>query len=221
MNISLPGMADHKWTRADLLSSYRFWGIIFFFSLVSLSCTLNLSFSAYFWSTSLQMSTKNIGVTIIFNQFGFLVGMILTWFLCRIKNRYSLYVIALLLLSGTGLSWLVDDISNSYWLTAGQFLTATGHGASTLLIPILLAGATSSIEVFAIAFVFCAFIIKLVSSISLSFLAAPASQHLPTIITILTVVALLPLLPMKKRYSMPRRPQEIRRPKNLSRPILL
>lgn len=31
MEITLPSMSDKKWTCADLLSSYRFWGITFFF----------------------------------------------------------------------------------------------------------------------------------------------------------------------------------------------
>lgn len=31
MEITLPSMSDKKWTCADLLSSYRFWGITFSF----------------------------------------------------------------------------------------------------------------------------------------------------------------------------------------------
>lgn len=40
MEITLPSMSDKKWTCADLLSSYRFWGITFFFLVLSFISSL-------------------------------------------------------------------------------------------------------------------------------------------------------------------------------------
>ncbi|SUH18594.1 membrane protein [Salmonella enterica subsp. enterica] len=50
MEITLPSMSDKKWTCADLLSSYRFWGITFFFLVLSFISSLGSSYGVYFWS---------------------------------------------------------------------------------------------------------------------------------------------------------------------------
>lgn len=55
MEITLPSMSDKKWTCADLLSSYRFWGITFFFLVLSFISSLGSSYGVYFWSKSLSM----------------------------------------------------------------------------------------------------------------------------------------------------------------------
>lgn len=48
MEITLPSMSDKKWTCADLLSSYRFWGITFFFLVLSFIGSLGSSYGVYF-----------------------------------------------------------------------------------------------------------------------------------------------------------------------------
>lgn len=48
MEITLPSMSDKKWTCADLLSSYRFWGITFFFLVLSFISSLGSSYGVIF-----------------------------------------------------------------------------------------------------------------------------------------------------------------------------
>ncbi|BBE80453.1 hypothetical protein PDTA9759_52600 [Phytobacter diazotrophicus] len=70
MEIALPSMSHQKWTCADILSSYRFWGIFFFFLIQSLLGTLGSSYGPYFWNSSLSLPTKHISAIISCIQAG-------------------------------------------------------------------------------------------------------------------------------------------------------
>lgn len=78
MEITLPSMSDKKWTCADLLSSYRFWGITFFFwcSLLSVRWDRRM---VLFWSKSLSIPADRIGVILVGGQLGYLLGMVASW----------------------------------------------------------------------------------------------------------------------------------------------
>ncbi|EBO8099621.1 hypothetical protein D3Q88_15450 [Salmonella enterica] len=65
MEITLPSMSDKKWTCADLLSSYRFWGITFFFLVLSFISSLGSSYDVYFWSKSQSIPADRIGVILV------------------------------------------------------------------------------------------------------------------------------------------------------------
>lgn len=79
MEITLPSMSDKKWTCADLLSSYRFWGITFFFLVLSFISSLGSSYGVYFWSKSLSIPADRIGVILVCGQLGYLLGMVASW----------------------------------------------------------------------------------------------------------------------------------------------
>lgn len=112
MEITLPSMSDKKWTCADLLSSYRFWGITFFFLVLSFISSLGSSYGVYFWSKSLSIPADRIGVILVCGQLGYLLGMVASWFVCRIKNCYPFYFVALLLIISVVCSFCV----NGPWL---------------------------------------------------------------------------------------------------------
>lgn len=65
MEITLPTMSDKKLTCADLLSSYRFWGITFFFLVLSFISSLGSSYGVYFWSKSQSIPADRIGVILV------------------------------------------------------------------------------------------------------------------------------------------------------------
>ncbi|ECT9454029.1 hypothetical protein CHK17_18835 [Salmonella enterica subsp. enterica serovar Oskarshamn] len=65
MEITLPSMSDKKWTCDDLLSSYRFWGITFFFLVLSFISSLGSSYGVYFWSKSQSIPADRIGVILV------------------------------------------------------------------------------------------------------------------------------------------------------------
>ncbi len=64
MEITLPSMSDKKWTCADLLSSYRFWGSLFLLALSFIS-SLGSSYGVYFWSKSLSIPADRIGLILV------------------------------------------------------------------------------------------------------------------------------------------------------------
>ncbi|ECU4246611.1 hypothetical protein D3M46_22630, partial [Salmonella enterica subsp. enterica serovar Kentucky] len=112
MEITLPSMSDKKWTCADLLSSYRFWGITFFFLVLSFIGSLGSSYGVYFWSKSLSIPADRIGAILVGGQLGYLLGMVASWFVCRIKNCYPFYFVALLLIIGVVCSFCINGPSD-------------------------------------------------------------------------------------------------------------
>jgi len=197
MEISLPTLSGQKWTCADLLSSYRFWGMLLFFFLINISYTLSSTYNYYFWHNTLGIDMRDISSIIPFTQFGLLSGLILTWFLCRLKNRYPLYIVGLLLLAGTLCHWLVNDASQYFWLATGTFLSGVSQGAITLLIPMLLAVAVGSVEAFAVAFGFCLFANVIIKTCLPIFLYKTWTENLSTTCLVIVVLALLVLIPIK------------------------
>lgn len=198
MNNHSMGLASSKWTCADLLSSYRFWGICIFFCLLSANYSLSSTYSYYFWQKTLDVDAKTIGLIVSFKQFGFLLGIILSWFLYRLTPRYALYSVALLLLCGTLCIWLVNDASQIICLVAGMLMIGASQGAITILIPAFLAGAVGSISVFAIVFGLLLFIKTLVTTYSFSVTYLIDQENLSITSFIISVIALLLIVPMKK-----------------------
>ncbi|HHW4415831.1 MFS transporter [Citrobacter freundii] len=197
MELSIPGLRGRKWTCADLLSSYRFWSIFTLFILISIICTLGSTYNMYFWQSSLGITPKASGLIIAFGQLGTLMGFMLAWFLCRLKNRYSLYIIALLLVAGTVITFLVKDASGLTLLTIGQFLIAASQGAISLLLPALIAVATGSIEIFVIIFGLCSLIKLLTSTYLIAFIFQAAPENILLMPPTLAIVALVLTLPIK------------------------
>ncbi len=146
MEITLPSMSDKKWTCADLLSSYRFWGITFFFWCSLLSSSLGSSYGVYFWSKSLSIPADRIGAILVGGQLGYLLGMVASWFVCRIKNCYPFYFVALLLIIGVVCSFCINGPSDVGRLIIGAVLINLGVGIITLLVPMLLFSAIGSAQ---------------------------------------------------------------------------
>lgn len=196
MEISLPGDTGKRWTCADLLSSYRFWGMLAFYSLLSIVHALGSLYGISFWISTLQIPSKSIGIIVISSHFGILAGIILSWLLCRTKNRYSLFIPALLALIGSVLSWLVHDASGSILLAVGQFLIGISQGVIILLIPVMLIGGVSSVETFAIVLGICLLFKYLITDLlPMVFIIA---EYFSIIAIAVSLTAFLLLLPIKK-----------------------
>lgn len=216
MEIALPSMPDKKWTCADLLSSYRFWSIIFFFFALSFISALGASsYSVHFWSQSLSIPANRIGAILAGAQMGYLLGMIASWFVCRIKNRYSLYFVALLLIIGVVCSFYVNDPSEVIRLTIGQFLMRFCVGIMTLLVPMLLFSAIGSTQTFVILFSLCLLFKFIIASYLSIFIYAIPQEYISSIAITLSIIALLFLLPIKKELfsiAPPKRNSSTQRP---------
>ncbi|EGB4284773.1 sugar porter family MFS transporter [Salmonella enterica] len=214
MEITLPSMSDKKWTCADLLSSYRFWGITFFFLVLSFISSLGSSYGVYFWSKSLSIPADRIGVILVGGQLGYLLGMVASWFVCRIKNCYPFYFVALLLIIGVVCSFCINGPSDVVRLIIAQFLINLGMGIVTLFVPMLLFSAIGSAQTFVILFSLCLLFKFIIAGyLSIFIYSIP---YIGIIVITLAVIALLLLLPLKKelfyiappkRFSSTQRPE--------------
>lgn len=197
MDMSCTRTTQPKWSCADLLSSYRFWGIVVIYLLLSTAYALGSTYSLTYWVSSLLITSKFIGVIVVSGHFGILFGLILGWFLCRIKNRNSLFIPVLCLMFGAVLCWTVNDASGSTLLVIGQFLIGMSQGMMMILIPVLLVGGASSVEIYAITLGMC-LIIKYLVTTCLAMAAVYVPEYLIVLAFIASLIALLLLLPMKK-----------------------
>lgn len=215
MEIALPLMSHQKWTCADILSSYRFWGIFFFFLIQSLLGTLGSSYGPYFWNSSLSLPTEHISAIISCIQAGYFLGMVLSWFFCRIKNRNPLYFVALLLIVGTICAFSINDASQEVRLTIGHFLISLSVGIMTLLLPALLFVAIGSTETFVIMFSLCLIAKFFMAHCFPIFIFQLNPKDISTVVITFSIFAVLLLLPLKKQLfyvSPPQRSSSTQRP---------
>lgn len=223
MEIALPSVSDKKWTCADLLSSYRFWGIIFFFFTLSFISSLGSSYGVYFWSKTLSIPADRIGVILACGQMGYLLGMIASWFVCRIKSRYPLYFVALLLIIGVVCFFYVNGLSEVIRLTIGQILISFGVGIMTLLVPMLLFSAIGSTQTFVILFSLCLLFKFIIANYLFIFIYSIPHEYISTIAITLSIIALLFLLPLKKELfsvAPPKRNSSTQRPER-AEPVIV
>ncbi|HAU3147327.1 TPA: sugar porter family MFS transporter [Salmonella enterica subsp. salamae] len=223
MEIAVPSMSDKKWTCADLLSSYRFWGIIFFFFTLSFISSLSSSYSIYFWSKSLSIPADRISVILACGQIGYLLGMIASWFVCRIKSRYPLYFVALLLIIGVVCFFCVNNPSEVIRLIIGQFLMSFGVGIMTLLVPMLLFSAIGSTQTFVILFSLCLLFRFIIANYLPIFIYSIPHEYISTITITLSIIALLFLFPLPKELfsvAPPKRNSSTQRPE-CAKPVIV
>lgn len=157
-----------RWTWADLQSSYRFWGLVFYFILIASSQYILNIYSALYMKQSSDLSYSIIGVAFGAQQAGFLFGVILAWMASRMKNYYLLYLFSAFYL--LGLVLFCFNTANPFLLIAGEVLIGLGLGAIILIIPAFIAGAVGSTEAYVLAFGLMA-TLKLLNNISIAPLA--------------------------------------------------
>ncbi|PVZ82989.1 hypothetical protein C9426_27930 [Serratia sp. S1B] len=139
-----------KWTWADLQSSYRFWGLVFYFVAFGFSQYFFNTAGLLFIKTNSDLSMAYISIVNAGQQVGLFFGAILAWIASRLKNYYMLYVFSGLVLLGFS---LFSFNSGSFEvLVIAEFLIGLGMGAMLLIIPAFIAGAIGSVEAFVLAF---------------------------------------------------------------------
>ncbi|HEY3402589.1 MAG TPA: hypothetical protein VGK59_04320 [Ohtaekwangia sp.] len=137
-----------SWTWADQISSYRFWGLAFFFIFLLVpSMIVNNSITIF--SREYGMSGTQIGAIFSFKAFSGFFGIWLAWFLTRLKNHYLLFLYAGIVLSGLGLIYMMPSVIS---FTIGFFLIGLGFGAIALAIPAIISGGRGGSEMFIVSF---------------------------------------------------------------------
>ncbi|VEB51645.1 membrane protein [Salmonella enterica subsp. enterica] len=72
---------------------------------------------------------------LVCGQLGYLLGMVASWFVCRIKNCYPFYFVALLLIIGVVCSFCINGPSDVVRLIIAQFLINLGMGDHNAVSP--------------------------------------------------------------------------------------
>lgn len=140
--------------------------------------------------------------------------MVASWFVCRIKNCYPFYFVALLLIIGVVCSFCINGPSDVVRLIIAQFLINLGVGIITLLVPMLLFSAIGSAQTFVILFSLCLLFKFIIAGyLSIFIYSIP---YIGIIVITLAVIALLLLLPLKKNFSILHRPKGSHQPSDLS-----
>jgi len=138
------------WTWADQISTYRFWGLLWFYlfsamSLGILTVFLPVSFRAGTAERQSALAITSIGV-------GGLFGFYLGWAIARYQSKLMLVVAGALQLGGMILVTAPSLVSVPATGIAGGFLTGLGAGGITLAIPSIVAGGLGGAPAFATAF---------------------------------------------------------------------
>ena len=89
-----------RWTWADLQSSYRFWGLVFYFTAVVASQYLFNAYSALYIRQAADLPISMIGIAVGLQQVGMLFGALLAWMASRMKSYFLLYLFSGLYFSG-------------------------------------------------------------------------------------------------------------------------
>lgn len=139
-----------KWTWADLQSSYRFWGLVFYFVFFASSQSILNINSALYLKQYTDLSYSLIGIAFSAQQAGFILGFILAWMASRMKTYYLLYLFSAFYLLGISLLCFYSD--NVFCLVAGEVMIGLAVGAILLTIPAFIGGAVGSTEAFVLAF---------------------------------------------------------------------
>lgn len=148
-----------KWSWADLVSSYQFWGIFLFFILMILSSEIFHTFySGVWWKNG--VSNEELDVFRYAYIAGLSMSIIPAWIASRINKIYPLYLfcglflLALLLfyLDMNGFSTQRGSPNLSILSVVARFLIEFSSGAVLLLIPAMFASAVKSMEVFILSF---------------------------------------------------------------------
>ncbi|GAA5103845.1 hypothetical protein GCM10023211_00670 [Orbus sasakiae] len=188
-----------EWTWADLISSYRFWGLIIFIFFLNL---INVTFSyiAPFLVSEYGYPYYHIGYLVSFRSVGLFLAIIPAWVASRTKSYYALYVFsAIAILSLLGISLFSDNL---FIMSICLFCIALSTGASTLFIAANIAKATNSIEFFVLAFGLLSTVTwmsNFIAPVEMALLVDSLGYKIVFIINIFIVIAgVLFLLPIKK-----------------------
>jgi hypothetical protein len=140
------------WTWADLLSTYRFWGLFLWFVLTAAGAQYHQLFSFFRLTEVVGFTPRLVGTIVSIAQGGgLLAALILAWAAIRTRPVLTL------LITG-GFAALAAFVVAAGWprglaaTVATLFCLNTGFYVVTLLFPTLVAGALGGYEAFFVAF---------------------------------------------------------------------
>jgi hypothetical protein len=142
------------WTWADLLSTYRFWGLFLWFVLTAAGMQSRNMFLFFHLTDRLGLTPSSAGtVMLIAQSAALLFALILAWAAIRTRPVVTLLItsglVALAAIAFTA-SWSREVVAMA--TVAMLICLSVGSYVATLLFPTLIAGALGGYEAFFVAF---------------------------------------------------------------------
>lgn len=153
------------WTWADQISTYRFWGLLAFYTLsIAASSVLRRYLVLIIWERA--ASTTMLGWIILALVLFGLYGFWLAWSASRWNMKKMLYSFSLAQLAGIALFLVGTTNTSMVWLYFGAFFFGAGTAAILLSVPAIIAGGRGGAEAFLLAFGIVFTVSTLVDSLS-------------------------------------------------------
>jgi hypothetical protein len=151
--------ADQKptWTWADLLSTYRFWGLLLLYLLAGAGVRILLSTTAYYFMRQHNLGLRNYSALYSMSLLCVPFGFYLAWAGIRSKPLDTLLFtgcLQILAAGGLAVFMLTPSRGSGAAIVAGMlfFWLYLGSLAVQLMVPALIAGALGSSHGFLVAF---------------------------------------------------------------------
>ena len=141
--------AETTWTWADQISSYRFWGLIFYCILTMGSFSIYLGTILPFLTEVIGLNPASIGKLLIIRPIASLYGLLLAWIAVRAKKQYLLHIFSALIIISLALIFLMWSYVTMIF---AEIFIAMGMGAIFILIPSIIAGGRKGSEMFVVSF---------------------------------------------------------------------
>lgn len=142
-----------EWTWADLVSTYRFWGLLLFYCLSSTATFASFAFLPVYLAERFNLSLIQISYLFIWRNLGFFLGgFFLAWAVGRRRSVNWLLFVGAIQLFGVLLLSIPSLPASPVFPQAGALLLGVGASGVLVGIAALLAGGRGSTESFAIAF---------------------------------------------------------------------
>jgi len=144
------------WTWADMLSTYRFWGLFAFFVLMGISFYLFVQFAIFHignYAESLGVPRDESGMLLAtrntISAYGCLLGFYLAWLASRWRSIAVLLAAGVLLIAACFLLELSGSLAANY---IASFFSQAAIITILIGVPALIAGNRAGTAVFAVAF---------------------------------------------------------------------
>lgn len=148
MEISDNHLSKSKWTWADQLSSTKFWGVFFFFALITIPNVI-LTFGFHIFGSDYDIDMHSQTLIMSIRTFSSLGGLWLAWLMIKAKNNTFLYVLSGLLIVGL-VYMLVSPTVIS--ISIAFFFLGLIFGVISLWVPSVIAGGRGGSEMFVVSF---------------------------------------------------------------------
>jgi hypothetical protein len=210
MAVPSPGRTETSWTWADKLSTYRFWGVMLFFTFSSaaVQCLSMTQQVLLFHAT--RDTRRYFEVLTAANATSLLPGLVLgffaAWAVVRWRTAVLLIILAGLQFIATGVTALMPTTWGVGALLPGTLLASIAGTAMFMVMPAIIAGGRGTPGDFFLAMGVCVLVIRLLALVfnqAILALCVPYSHGilvLGILASVLIVLAVGFLLPVNRDF---------------------